>query len=92
MFSTCDSETRMSSTWSSHFITRFSSAWFMIDMIIKVKRETETFVTFIGVCALQCVLDVSQQPAQAEACWLSQPPEELWTRNASFGALPKIIS
>lgn len=60
--STCDCESRMSCTRSRLLITRFSlSAWFMTALawLLKVKRqpeeeESQTFVSFIGVCASLC--------------------------------------
>lgn len=48
-----------------------------LTVFLKGEREiqTKTFVSFMGVC--RNVSDVSRQPAQAEACRLSQTPEEL---------------
>ena len=55
------------------------------------KRKSPRHLFLLLESAPRYVLDVSHQPAQAEACCLSWLLEELWTRNATFGALPKII-
>lgn len=96
--STCDCESRMSCTRSRLLITRFSlSAWFMTALawLLKVKRrpeeeESQTFVSFIGVCASLCFRRQSSA-GTSRGMLTIMASRELWTRNAKFGALPKMI-
>lgn len=66
--------------------------WQHFARFLKEERETERMrhLWLSLECLLVCVR--CHQPARAKARWPSQPPEELWTRNANFGALPEIIS